>query len=162
MSITFLFVTDIFHNVKHYGTFIGILSTYVISSALHGLNFQLCAVLLSIGIFTFVEYKLRAVLADVLNACIGANKCRLSSKNTCMSKNHKHTSSVWWVFTINFIFTLVTIMHLAYLGVMFEASFKIQEGGFSWSHTLKKWSDLKFFGHITISIWFIIYLILAN
>ncbi|CAO1425441.1 unnamed protein product [Diamesa hyperborea] len=152
----------IFHNLKHYGTFIGILSTYVISSALHGLNFQLCAVLLSIGIFTFVEYKLRAVLADVLNACIGANKCRISSKNICTSKNHKHTSNVWWVLSINFIFAVVTILHLAYLGVMFEASFKIQEEGFSWLHTLKKWSDLKFFGHITILIWFIIYLILAN
>lgn len=134
----------------------------MISSALHGLNFQLCAVLLSIGVFTFVEYKLRAVLADVLNACIGTNKCRMTSKKTCMSKNHKHTSNVWWVLLINSFFTIMTILHLTYLGVMFEASFRIQENGFSWSHTLNKWSDLKFFGHITILIWFIIYLVLAN
>lgn len=42
--------TYVFKKMRpHFGAFVAILTTYVASSLLHGLNFQLAAVLLSLG-----------------------------------------------------------------------------------------------------------------
>lgn len=189
--------------MKHYGKFNAILLTYLVSSSLHGLNFQLAAVLLSIGIFTFVEFHLRNSLAEILDACVLASKCNVTtivdvtaedsvnsadssarsnnddstSKNsnvdssrrttaitTC--KGHKNTTALAWVKMINFIFGLFTIVLLAYLGVLLDISSDYEQQqhgkGFSWEHNLKKWIELKFFGHIIVVIWFIIYLVLKH
>lgn len=159
--MTFLTFTDIFHNLKRFGNFIAILLTYLISASLHGLNFQLAAVLLSIGVFTFVEYRLRNVLAEILDACVAANKCSLDSTSSCASKGHKNTSALAWVKMINFAFGIFTVVLLAYLGVLLDTSID-QSKGFSWERNLKKWIELKFFGHIIVSIWFGMYLTLRN
>lgn len=53
--------SDVFHNVKPFGTFTAILVTYLVSALLHGLNFQLAAVLLSLGFFTFTEFKVSSI-----------------------------------------------------------------------------------------------------
>ena len=50
------------------------LSTFFASTFLHGLNFQLGAVLLTLGVLTFVEAKIRQKLADLFNASIAARK----------------------------------------------------------------------------------------
>lgn len=187
--------TDIFRNVKRYGKFNAILLTYVVSSSLHGLNIQLAAVLLSIGIFTFVEFHLRNSLAEILDACVAASRCnskivdspennsdttssttnnasaaedsvnRTLIKVTC-SKGHRNTTALFWVKMINFGFGLSTTVLLAYLGVLLDISSEYerqQHGkGFSWEHSLKKWIELKFFGHIIVAVQFLIYLILRN
>lgn len=160
-SDLFLIFADIFHNLKQFGKFTAILLTYLISSSLHGLNFQLAAVLLSIGIFTFVEYRLRNVLAEILDACVAANKCDLNSESSCSSKGHKNTSALLWVKMINFGFGVSTVVLLAYLGVLLDTS--LDHGkGFSWERNLKKWIDVKFFGHVIVLIWYVVYLILKN
>ena len=41
---------------------------------LHGLNFQLAAVLLSLGFYTYVEHSLRRKLAAAFDASITATK----------------------------------------------------------------------------------------
>lgn len=154
---------DLFHNLKQFGKFNAILLTYLISSSLHGLNFQLAAVLLSIGIFTYVEYSFRNVLAEILDACVAANKCDLDSDGSCSSKGHKNTSTLHWVKMINFGFGVFTVVLLAYLGVLLELDTLLDHGkGFSWERNLKKWIDLKFFGHVIVLIWYVVYLILKN
>lgn len=159
-SLNVYYLPDIFHNLKPFGQFNAILLTYLISSSLHGLNFQLAAVLLSIGVFTFVEYRFRSVLAEILDACVAASKCNLDATRSC-TKGHENTSALIWVKMINFAFGILTVVLLAYLGVLLDTSID-QSNGFSWEQILKKWIDLKFFGHVIVFIWFMIYLIIRN
>ncbi|XP_054711221.1 protein-serine O-palmitoleoyltransferase porcupine-like [Uloborus diversus] len=48
--------TYVFKTAKPLGDFAAVLLTYVASSLLHGLNFQLAAVLLSLGFYTYIEH----------------------------------------------------------------------------------------------------------
>ena len=50
------------------------MSTFFASTFLHGLNFQLGAVLLSLGFFSFVEDKFRSRLSLMFDASIGARR----------------------------------------------------------------------------------------
>lgn len=43
---------------------------------LQGINFQLAAVLLSLGFYTYTEFVLRQKLATVFSACIAARRCK--------------------------------------------------------------------------------------
>lgn len=67
---------DIFKTARNwFGIFWAILFTYSMSSLFHGLNFQLAAVLLSLGFYTYVEHSLRVKLASVFDACVLARPC---------------------------------------------------------------------------------------
>lgn len=143
----------VFKSCQPYGHFIAIFVTYVISSLLHGLNFQLSAVLLSIGIFSYVEYNLRSKVASALEVCCLSNPCT----KQCYHKNKKYSPLA--IFT-NCFFSLLTLIHLAYLGVMFEASFAVQETGFSYIHTLSKWANLNYFSHGFVLFKYIVYLMI--
>ena len=66
--------SDCFKNTIQYGKVVATLSTFFASTFLHGLNFQLGAVLLTLGVLTFVEAKIRQKLADLFNASIAARK----------------------------------------------------------------------------------------
>lgn len=134
----------------------------MISASLHGLNFQLAAVLLSIGLFSFVEYRLRNVLAEILDACVMVTKCRTDLNGNCASKNHKNTTSCYWVKLINLSFSIFAIILLAYLGILMETSMDLTSKGFSLHKHLQKWIDLNFFGHAIVLVFFLIYLILRN
>ncbi|XP_014203732.1 protein-serine O-palmitoleoyltransferase porcupine [Copidosoma floridanum] len=126
---------------KQFGYFYGIVMTYAASSLLHGLNFQLAAVLLSLAFYTYTEYNLRALLANVFNACIGSKPCSL---HKC---EHLNTPvNCYWVTLVNAVFGALAIFHLAYLGLMFDTS-EAQETGYSYSHTINKWSQLGFASH---------------
>ena len=59
-----------------YGTAAAVTLTYLASTMLHGLNFQLAAVLLSLGFYTYVEHSLRRKLAAAFDASITATKPR--------------------------------------------------------------------------------------
>ena len=50
--------SDCFKKSLHYGTMFAVLTTYFASTALHGLNFQLGAVLFSLGFYTYTEHRL--------------------------------------------------------------------------------------------------------
>ncbi|XP_068628432.1 protein-serine O-palmitoleoyltransferase porcupine [Battus philenor] len=143
----------IFKTCQPYGQFLSILITYAISSLLHGFNFQLSAVLLSIGSFSYVEYNFRYKVASALEVCCLANPC----VKQCEHRFKKN--SLLAVF-VNTIFSLITIMHLAYLGVMFEASFSVQESGYSFYHTISKWENLNYFSHGFVAFMYIIYLMM--
>jgi O-palmitoleoyl transferase len=136
--------------LKPHGIFLAISTTYLMSSLLHGLNLQLAAVLLSLGLYTYIEYKLRAKFGSIFNACILANKCRATCLHLCKTDN-------WKVIVTNVAFGLLTVFHLAYLGVMFEASFTLQESGFSLKHALAKWKELDYASHLTIAFYYVFY-----
>ncbi|CAG9783176.1 unnamed protein product [Diatraea saccharalis] len=143
----------VFKTCQVYGQFTAILATYAVSSFLHGLNFQFSAVLLSIGTFSYVEYNLRFKVACALEVCCLANPCI----KQCEHRYKKNSSLA--VF-LNTLFSLITIIHLAYLGVMFEASFTVQESGYSYHHTISKWENLNYFSHGFTLFMYIIYVMM--
>lgn len=99
------------------------------------------AVLLSLGFYTYIEYQIRLLLANEFDSCIGAKQCLV---HKC---EHKYTNyNCYWVILINGVFSALAIFHLAYLGLMFDAS-EAQETGYSYRHTINKWSELNFASH---------------
>jgi len=119
-----------------------VLATYVTSTLLHGLSGQLAAVLLSLGVYTWVEHSLRDKLAGILDASISARKE--------VEGRRKHREGSTWVILVNLIFGLLTMFHLAYLGVMFDQSSPEQVTGYSWWHTVAKWRRLDFTSHYLV------------
>lgn len=49
---------------------------------------------------------------------------------------------------LNAAFGVLSVFHLAYLGVMFDTSAGEQERGYSMLHTLSKWSQLNYLSHM--------------
>lgn len=145
--------TYVFKTAKPLGEFSAILLTYAASSLLHGLNFQLAAVLLSLGFYTYIEHVLRKKLAKTFKACILARKCR----QNC---DHIYKSTHLYVVATNLAFGFLSMFHLAYLGVMFDSSSSIEEEGYNMSHTLEKWSQLNFSSHwVALCCYFFYWLI---
>ncbi|VDP11884.1 unnamed protein product [Heligmosomoides polygyrus] len=58
------------------GTAAAILSSFAISSLLHGFNFQISAVLLSLGFACYFENKLRNRMSSCFSICVRARPCR--------------------------------------------------------------------------------------
>jgi len=125
-----------------------VLMTYLASTLLHGLSGQLAAVLLSLGFYTWVEHSLRDKLSNIMDASIGARR------ETDSRKKHREGSA--WVILVNLLFGLLSMFHLAYLGVMFDQSSPEQVTGYSWSHTLDKWRRLDYTSHWVVGVMAII------
>jgi porcupine-like protein len=146
--------SDVFRTTKPLGSFASIVATYSVSALLHGLNFQLAAVLLSLGVYTYVEYVLRQKLSSVFSACILVRPCR----KECTHNNKEKKFSV--VFA-NIGFGLLAFFHLTYLGVMFDSvDTNLQEEGYNYIHTLVKWSKLNYASHWVALFTFIFYLLI--
>ncbi|XP_076067998.1 protein-serine O-palmitoleoyltransferase por [Oratosquilla oratoria] len=146
--------TYVFRKAKgHLGAFWAILLTYAMSALFHGLNFQLAAVLLSLGFYTFVEFSFRQKFGDLLDACVLSRPCQ----ENC---GHKYKSGRWFIRLLNIAFGALAVMHLAYLGVMFDSSPQEQEKGYSMEHTLLKWSTLNFVSHWIVLAFYIVYSVL--
>ena len=143
---------DVFKVARPYGTFLAIFATYSVSALLHGLNFQLAAVLLSLGFYTYTEHVTRWKLAAIFSACIGARKCGPQC-------GHRWQQTHWAVKLANIGFALLAMFHLAYLGLMFDSS-KQQEEGYSYWHVLAKWRWLNFASHWTVLATYIFYLMI--
>ncbi|XP_040579317.1 protein-serine O-palmitoleoyltransferase porcupine [Lepeophtheirus salmonis] len=145
--------TYCFKTAKPYGNFVAIVSTYIASAFLHGFNFQLAAVLLSLGIYTFVEYEFRRKLSNIFDASMEA---RSNSKTV-----RKHTEKEFVVIVCNILFGILACFHLAYLGVMFGGqSSPLEAEGNSWKHTLNKWRNLGFLSHYIVVFTYSISLLL--
>jgi len=119
-----------------------ILATYVASTLLHGLSGQLAAVLLSLGLYTWVEHSFRQKLAEIMDASLGARRDQ--------TNKYKHREGSAWVILVNMTFGLLAMFHLAYLGVMFDQS-EGSQAGYSWQHTLDKWRKLDFTSHYIVA-----------
>lgn len=125
----------IFSKLHSVHPFVAVLATYVTSSLLHGLSFQIYGVLVSLAFYTFVEHKFRKKLSERLNICIKATPCK-----SCNHRKNRYTLA------INIIFGILTLWHLTYLGLMFDFS-NSQDQGYSFRHTLEKWRSLNFMSH---------------
>ncbi|KAI1701720.1 MBOAT, membrane-bound o-acyltransferase family domain-containing protein [Ditylenchus destructor] len=132
----------IFRKTCHnFGYFAAMISTFLASALLHGFNFQLTAVLLSLGFYAYVESTFRKRLALKLSACIESRNC--GPKCT-----HRHKKWNFWVLAVNIAFVFLNIFHLAYLGAPFQ-QIEAQQHGYSWQHTLSVWGkDWRFSSHI--------------
>ena len=128
--------------LRRFGSVAGIFATYAASTFLHGLNFQLGAVLFSLGLYTYTEHEVRKRLAQIFNASITARRPNLETGGIV----YRHREGEFLVILVNLFFGLVACFHLAYLGVMFDQQ-PSQEEGYSWTHTLSKWESLDFLSH---------------
>ncbi|CAG0881195.1 unnamed protein product [Darwinula stevensoni] len=134
--------TYVFKTTRRYGRLIAILITYAASSMLHGLNFQIWAVLLSLGFYTYIEYMLRLKLASIYGAPILANP---NAKEATDAYKWWHP----WILAINCGFMLLNVAHLAYLGLIDRAQgegFNLEESS-GLANTLTKWASLDFLSH---------------
>ena len=136
------------------GAPLAIFATYAISALLHGLNFQLAAVLFSLGLYSYAEHALRSKLARIFDACILARACHNresgngdDNDDDDECRQHAHKKNVIWVKLTNFCFGFIAMFHLAYLGVGFDNG-EEQSRGYSMDHVLGKWSELGYASHI--------------
>ncbi|KAH8387135.1 hypothetical protein KR093_005057 [Drosophila rubida] len=102
-------------------TIVAVFCTYIVSSLLHGMDFRIYLVLLSLATFGEGEAMLRRHLATLCNACIAANPCPGAERcryARCPRRRGWRCASSWLVALTNLAFTLLDICHLAYLGVV--------------------------------------------
>ena len=134
-------VPDVFQRVRSVaGVWVAVLMTYTASAVIHGLNGQLCAVLLSLSVYTHCEHSVRRKLAAAFDACVLAKPCR----KPC--EKHHNTDRSGTAMAINLLMGALCVWHLAYLGVMFDAA-PSSATGYSLKHTMAKWAKLDFASH---------------
>ena len=111
-----------------------IVAMHLLNVVLHMLCFYVAIYFTSACLSTYYSYKvhvmvvlatllgglnptavLRMKLSKRLNACVLDRPC---SQSGC---GHRHKSQEWWVVALNSVFLLLNLLHLAYLGVMFDA-----------------------------------------
>ncbi|KAM3617820.1 uncharacterized protein V6R79_011625 [Siganus canaliculatus] len=147
--------TYVFKSALKFGTFSAVMVTYTASALLHGLSFHLGAVLISLGFITYIEHVLRKRLAAIFSACVLSKKCQAN----CTHRNKK----ALWVYMINIAFSALAILHLTYLGSVFNSSVDYMEEDEDdvTHHTIQKWSELSWTSHwLTFGCWILYRLIL--
>ncbi|KAM8829687.1 protein-serine O-palmitoleoyltransferase porcupine-like [Synchiropus picturatus] len=147
--------TYVFKSALKFGPFSAVMVTYTASALLHGLSFHLGAVLISLGFITYIEHVLRKRLAVIFNACILSKKCAANC-------NHQNKKALW-VYLINSVFSALAVLHLTYLGSVFNSSVDYMEEDEDdvTHHTIQKWSELSWTSHwVTFGSWILYRLIL--
>ena len=95
------------------------MTTFLASTFLHGFNFQLGAVLLSLGFFTYVEDRLRNKLATKFDASIRARRRP--------EDNFRHGEASFRVMLFNMLFVMLNMTLLSCLGYIYNL-IKQEEG----------------------------------
>ncbi|KAK9880717.1 hypothetical protein WA026_013041 [Henosepilachna vigintioctopunctata] len=124
---------SIYQPTKRYGQFAAIMATFLISSFLHGLEVKVSVVLLSLGLFSYLQAKARTILSSGFSACVKIKSCK-----QC---NHKYKRDHWAVKISLILFSFTSIIHLAYLGILMDP----QSNDIS---IYEKWNNLYFIGHV--------------
>ncbi|BET02056.1 transferase activity, transferring acyl groups [Nesidiocoris tenuis] len=135
--------TYVFRTSLPAGTFVAVMSTYLVSALLHGANAKLSAILLSLGLYTYVEHSLRSKMAEKFCACIGPRPC----PKPC-SVHKRHSTSNILVYAINLLFTLVAIFHLAYLGCILDTVMDTGENIVK--DPFSRWAELGYVSHFMV------------
>lgn len=127
-------------------------ATYLISSLLHGLEQRLSAVLISLAAYTYVEHKMRTKLALKFPRIFSHSK----NNRRRGSKNHLtvSTRNRWFSRIINIMFTILNIVHLAYLGSIMNMSTGLSSG-IEYQDAFAPWIQTYFFSHIIMLIMYI-------
>uniref|UniRef100_A0A8B9NU17 Protein-serine O-palmitoleoyltransferase porcupine n=1 Tax=Accipiter nisus TaxID=211598 RepID=A0A8B9NU17_9AVES len=135
--------TYVFQTARRLGTFAAVLGTYAASALLHGLSFHLAAVLLSLGLITYVEHGERWPF-------------KAGGGAWGMRRGGRGLGSALWVRGLNGALGAVALFHLSYLGALFdmEADDAVEEQGYGMSYTIRKWSELNWASHwVTLGCW---------
>lgn len=128
----------IFRTSRRMGGLVSVLLTYTVSSLLHGLNYRLAGVLMSLGFYTYIEHSIRAKLSNRLDACVSARPC----PNPCT--HHTYTEKLLMVGLCNLLWSALAVFHLAYLGCIIDIS---DTRVLSFSEAFEKWSELNYISH---------------
>lgn len=158
---------DVFEEVLKYGNknkklrnrFIAVGTTYLVSSLLHGLERRLSAVLLSLAAYTYVEHQIRTKLASRF-----PNKFSYYAKNKDSHHNSKTylgspNQNNWLFWSINLMFTILNIIHLAYLGSIVDMSVDNSHNT-TYQESFAPWSRVSYFSHFIMLVMFFISFIL--
>lgn len=146
--------TYVFRHLSHSNMFYNILLTYVISCGLHGFNVYISEILLSLAVFSYIEYKLRAKLANTLDACVRSEPCDAD----CIA--HAHTSLSLRALFLNAGFLLVNVFHLAYLGCVLNNIEMLTENGMSLEFIPSRWGNMGYVSHYIAFAMYIVYIVL--
>lgn len=119
------------------GKFYGILTTFIISSFLHGFEIKVSVVLITIGVFSYLQFAVRDHLAQAFDCCIRVYPC----KDKCTHK-YKRNNIICRLSLV--VLSVLTVLHLIYLGVLMDPS--TDEIGI-----YEKWNNLYF-----VSFWIMI------
>uniref|UniRef100_A0A672JI06 Porcupine O-acyltransferase n=1 Tax=Salarias fasciatus TaxID=181472 RepID=A0A672JI06_SALFA len=139
--------TYVFKSALKFGTFSAVMVTYTASALLHVSTLEKTAL--------YLLYFLRKRLAVIFNACVLSKKCQPN----CTHQNKKEL----WVYMINIAFSALAILHLTYLGSVFNSSVDYMEEDEDdiTHHTIQKWSELSWTSHwLTFGCWILYRLIL--
>lgn len=146
-------------NKKPRNRIIAVGTTYLVSSLLHGLERRLSAVLLSLAAYTYVEHRMRTKLASRFPnkfSYFAKNKYPHHDSKTYLSSLNQYN---WYFWSINIMFTVLNIIHLAYLGSIIDMSV-----GNSYNTTYQEsfapWSRVSYFSHFIMLFMFFISIIL--
>lgn len=133
-------------------------TTYVVSSLLHGLEQRVSAVLISLAGYTYVEHKMRTKLASKFPKTFSHSK----NNHRCGSKNYLNTlnKSTWFLWSINIIFTILNIIHVAYLGSIMNISIGHSGDEIEYQDAFAPWKQVYFFSHILMLFMYFISIIL--
>lgn len=123
----------------------GVIGTFFISSLLHGLNYQLSGILLSLAVYTYVEYVFRSKLARRFDACLLSKSCEMNCKV------HRYTERKIPVRLLNLGFSILALYHLSYLGFLIDLRNDQKLGFFE---SFQKWKDEAFQSHLIVLITF--------
>lgn len=162
-----MFFLDVFKEVLNYGSkkfkhrniIISVAATYLISSLLHGFERRLSAVLLSLAAYTFVEHQIRTKLAIRFPRTF-----YYGSKYDCHyyeSKNNLKRSKkkIWILWSINIAFTILNIIHLAYLGSVMDMTVKDSDNTI-FQDSFLSWRRVSYFSHFIVLFMYLISIVL--
>lgn len=123
--------------MQKYGQFSAVMATFLVSSFLHGMEVRVSVILLSLGLFSYLQVKSRILISDAMNACLNVKPCK-----QC---NHKYNREHFVMKVILFLYSLDSILHLAYLGILMDPS--SSDVSF-----FEQWRDLYFVSHIIMFV----------
>lgn len=143
-------------NKKYKNRMISVGTTYLVSSLLHGLERRLSAVLLSLAAYTYVEHQMRIKLA----LRFPKTYSQYDNNVYCGSRKYVNNSnqSTWILWSINFIFTILNIIHLAYLGSVMDIS--VDNYVNKYHDSFAPWHHVWYFSHFIVFLMYIISIIL--
>ncbi|XP_030563182.1 protein-serine O-palmitoleoyltransferase porcupine [Drosophila novamexicana] len=144
-------------------TIVAVFCTYVVSSLLHGMDFRIYLVLLSLATFAEGETMLRRHLARLCNACVAANPCPGAERCRyahCPQQRGWLCVSSWLVGLTNLAFTLLAIFHLAYLGVVLLNETLVMEADNELPF-LYHWASAGYLSHYVGIGMFVLYLFIS-
>lgn len=134
-------------------------TTYLISCLLHGLEQRLSAVLLSLAAYTYVEHQIRTKLASRFPETFfsrSENANYLYGSKKYLSSSNKYT---WSSRVMNILFTILNIIHLAYLGSIMDMSVNNSNEILNRDY-FAPWRHVSYFSHFIMLFMYFISVIL--